>query len=142
MPQAIYNTDVYFNNTYQDEWITDPLSVEIIKSVDKSDVLGPNAVSSPVLGVIPITSISGGAKTVILAAHDPNCIVNASACGNNCAKWLLKIAEDKDVTINLRHMMNFGKRKFTIKVLNNGRIVHTMSELIDAAGDFVWSVEQ
>ncbi|MDY4743268.1 MAG: DUF4869 domain-containing protein, partial [Lachnospira sp.] len=28
---AIYNTSVYFKNTYQDEWITDELSVEMIK---------------------------------------------------------------------------------------------------------------
>ena len=26
--QAIYYPPVYFNNTYDDEWITDPLTVE------------------------------------------------------------------------------------------------------------------
>ena len=32
---AIYNTSVYFKNTYQDEWITDNLSVEMIKDIDR-----------------------------------------------------------------------------------------------------------
>lgn len=29
--QAIYYPPVYFNNTYDDEWITDPLTVEMIR---------------------------------------------------------------------------------------------------------------
>lgn len=39
MPEAIYNTAVYFKNTYRDSWITNPMSVEMIKDVDKSDVV-------------------------------------------------------------------------------------------------------
>ena len=39
MPEAIYNTAVYFENTYQDRWITTSLSKEMIKDVDKSDVI-------------------------------------------------------------------------------------------------------
>ena len=51
---------------------------------------------------------------------------------------LLEIGKNKDVTVNLRHMMDFGGRKFTVKVLNNGEIAHSMSELIDLAGEYVW----
>lgn len=40
--EAIYNTSVYFKNTFLDEWITDPLSIEMIKDVDKSVVIGPH----------------------------------------------------------------------------------------------------
>lgn len=36
MPQAIYNTAVYFKNTYEDSWITDELSREMILDIDKS----------------------------------------------------------------------------------------------------------
>lgn len=38
MPDAIYNTAVYFKNDYEDEWITDPFVVEMIKDVDSSEV--------------------------------------------------------------------------------------------------------
>lgn len=38
---AIYNTAVFFKNTYVDEWITDPMSVEMIRDVDQSEVKGP-----------------------------------------------------------------------------------------------------
>ena len=39
MPEAIYNTAVYFKNAYQDKWITDDFSVEMIRDVDKSEVV-------------------------------------------------------------------------------------------------------
>ena len=39
MPEAIYNTNIYFNNTYKDSWIVKPLSKDMIKAVDQSDVI-------------------------------------------------------------------------------------------------------
>lgn len=67
----------------------------------------------------------------------PDKVFNATNCGDNCAKWLLKIAEKKDVTINLRYLMDFGKGPFDIMVLNAGRIVHTGEELLLTALDYV-----
>ena len=137
MPESIYNTSVYFNNQYEEEWITDKLSVEMIKSIDRSEVLGANAIKSPVLGIIPTTSLSGGVKTLILIANDKKHIFNASTCGDNCAKWILKLAEDRDITINLRHIMDFGKKKFKINVLNTNETVTNMEELLHSAYKFV-----
>ena len=34
MPEAIYNTSVYFRNTYKDKWITTELSREMIRDAD------------------------------------------------------------------------------------------------------------
>ena len=39
MDEAVYYPPVYFDNRYEDEWITDKRSVEIIGDVDKSDVV-------------------------------------------------------------------------------------------------------
>lgn len=52
MPEAVYNTSVYFNYTYEDGWLTSDFAKEVIKKIDKSEVKGPHAVESPVLGVI------------------------------------------------------------------------------------------
>ena len=131
---AIYNTSVYFKNTYQDECITDELSVEMIKDVDKSDVIGPRLIESPVLGAISPKELSGGVKTLILINKDRNKIFNASTCGDNCAKWLLKIGETDDVIINLRHLMDFGNDEFEIEIMNTHQIVRNMKELINIAG--------
>ena len=134
---AIYNTSVYFKNTYQDEWITDELSVEMIKDVDQSVVVGPHMIESPVLGAISPRELSGGVKTLILIHKEKSKIFNASTCGDNCAKWLLKIGEMEDVVINLRHLMDFGNGEFEIEVLNTHQIVKNMKELIDIAGEMI-----
>ena len=132
----IYNTSMYFDNTYLDNWLTDDLSVKMIKSVDKAVVLSPNAVDSKALGVIPVTKISGGLKTLLLLRHDDTKIFNASTCGDNCAKWILRIAKEskKDIVINLRHVMDFGDKPFEIKILNNGKTVHNTKEYVMNAG--------
>ena len=95
MPQAIYNTAVYFKNTYEDSWITDELSREMILDIDKSKVIGARIIDSPVLGAITPRELSGGVKTLILIDHVSDKIFNASTCGDNCAKWLLKWGKKK-----------------------------------------------
>ena len=52
MPEPVYNPSVYFNYTYEDEWLTSDFAKEVIKKIDKSDVKGHHAVESTVLGVI------------------------------------------------------------------------------------------
>lgn len=138
MDQAIYHPPTYFDNQYEDEWITDRLSVEMIKDVDKSEVVSSRLIDSPVLGPISVKEISGGVKTLILMAFDQSGkVFNASACGDNCARWILEIGKQKDLTINLRHIMDFGKGEFEIKILNTGEIVHNMEQFVDIAGEYV-----
>ena len=137
MDDAVYNTASYFKYDYEDEWITDDFVKEMIRDVDHSEVLSSGVVDSPVLGMIPPTGLSGGVKTLILVKFEKDKIFNASTCGDNCAKWLLKIAKDEDRTINLRHLMDFGKEPFTIRILNTNQVVHTMAELVPIAGEFV-----
>ena len=85
MPQAIYNTAVYFKNVYEEEWLTEPLVKEMILDVDKSVVLSGGVIDSPVMGKIPPVGLSGGVKTLILIANEPDKIFNASTCGDNCS---------------------------------------------------------
>ena len=138
MDQAIYYPPAYFDNQYEDEWITDKLSIEMIRDVDKSEVIGPHLIESPVLGPISVKEISGGVKTLMLLAFDQSGrVFNASACGDNCAKWILKIGREKDLTINLRHLMDFGNNEFELKILNTGDMVYNMEQFVRIAGRYV-----
>ncbi len=131
----IFNPDIFFNNTYEDEWIIDPTVKQMIKDIDGSEVIGQRLIDSPYLGPIPTERLSGGVKTLILMKYDHEHIFNASACGDNCAAWILNIAkeaeskENIDLTIRLGYLMNFGENEFDIEILNIGRIVHTIGEL-------------
>ena len=138
MDEAVYYPPVYFDNRYEAEWIIDKRSIEIIRDVDKSDVVSAHLIESPVLGPISPKELSGGVKTILLMLFDETGrIFNASACGDNCAKWILKIAESKNLTINLRHIMEFGDEEFEMKILNTGEVVHNMLEFVNVAGLYV-----
>lgn len=137
MPEAVYDPATYFDNQIRDSWITDPFSVEMIRDVDHSEVAGPHIIDSPVLGGISPRELSGGVKTLILVNNVPDRVFNASACGDNCAKWLLQIGNNKDITVNLRHLMDFGEDAFDIHVMNTDTVVHNMSELVLIASDYV-----
>ena len=134
---VIYNTSVYFKFNYQPDWLQDPDVKQMILDVDRSIVLGNGAIDSPVLGVIAPVNLSGGVKTLILIDKVDDKVFNASNCGDNCAAWLLKIGQKKDVTVNLRHIMEFGDKPFEVEVLNTGDIIHSMEELVPVAGRYV-----
>lgn len=135
MPGAIYNTSVYFKNVYLDSWLEDPFAQQMIKSVDKARVIAPSVIESPVLGMVSPLQLSGGVKTLLLAYNMPEKVFNASTCGDNCAWWFLRIGSKQDVTINLHHLMDFGRGRFSIKVLNSEDTVHDMETLLGEAAD-------
>lgn len=129
---AVYHPPTYFDNQYEDEWITDPLTVEMIKDIDRSEVVGAHLIQSPVLGPISTKEISVGVKTLILMAFDNSGkIFNASACGDNCVKWIVEIGKKKDLTINLHHVMDFSSvAEFQAIMLNTGATVHSYQEYL------------
>lgn len=138
---AIYNTSIFFKNTYQDKWITDEFARKVIADIDKSEVIGGQLIRSPVLGDIPPERLSGGTKALILMRNMPHKIFNASNCGDNCAKWILELGAARDFTINLYHVMFFEQESFEIRVMNarNGkmRIAHNMQEFLDAGAHYL-----
>lgn len=131
----IFNPDVFFNNTYEDEWITDSMSKEMIEDVDGSKVMGARLIDSPFLGPIPPERLSGGVKTLILMNFDRQHIFNASACGDNCAPWILKIGREKDLTVRLGYLMDFGEGEFEIEIVNINKTVHSLKDLNEAVMD-------
>lgn len=137
MPGAVYNTAAYFKYDYEDCWIVDPFVKKMILDVDQSEVLDTGVIDSPVLGKIPPVGLSGGVKTLILVKFNQEKVFNASTCGDNCAKWFLEMTKEEERTINLRHLMDFGEKSFTIRILNTNQIVHSMKELVPIAGEFV-----
>ena len=120
----------YFDNVYEDEWIEDPLVKEMIQDVDHSAVISSHIIDSPVLGAITPRELSGGVKVLILMLKDDSFIYNMSNCGDNCAKWILKIAEKKDLTVYLQHIMHF-EGTFKIQIMNTGKIVCNSAEYVE-----------
>ena len=119
----------YFDNVYEDEWIEDAFVKEMILDVDHSTVVSAHVIESPVLGAITPRELSGGVKVLILMLKDDSFVYNLTNCGNNCAKWVLKIAEKKDLTVYLQYMIHF-EGEFEIEIMNTGKIVRNRAEYV------------
>ena len=94
----VFSPDTYFKYNYEDAWFEDELVKEMVHDVDGSTVLSAHSIDSPVLGIIAPERLSGGVKALIIMYMEPELIVNASACGDNCAKWILEIGKRQDIT--------------------------------------------
>jgi len=123
---VILTVDGYFNLNYDSMWLDDPFVKNMIEDVDKSVVLSSECIQSPVLGQIPPTKLSGGVKALILMLKEDE-IVWATACGDNCAKWIIEIAKMKDITICLEHSMKFPY-DFDAFCLDNQKEIHSITD--------------
>ncbi len=124
----------WFKYNYKPEWLKDSFVQEMIKAVDNSTYIDGLVIDSPVLGPIPPERLSGGLKTLIMIYEKPELIFDATSCGQNCAEWLLKIGEKKDVTVQLEYLMTFDdKTAFTIRIENEDRIITDPDDYIVTA---------
>lgn len=130
MQESVYNTAAYFKYDYEDSWIIDPFVKEMIQDVDHCTVISSHVIDSPILGAITPRELSGGVKVLILMLKNDSFIYNMSNCGDNCAKWILKIAEKKDLTVYLQHIMRF-EGGFKIQIMNTGKIVCNPAEYVE-----------
>lgn len=118
---TIVDVDGFFDVVYEKDWLNDPIVKEMVLDIDKSIVISQECIDSPVLGQIPPTELSGGVKALILMLKTDEEIW-ATACGNNCAKWILEIAKQKDIKISLEHFLNFKgeANNFSFQDLESG----------------------
>lgn len=95
--------DVVFRGNYEDEWFDDPFVKEMVLDIDKSEVISPYLIISPVLGSISYDRLSGGVKVLIMLYKMPDMEQCASNCGDNCLPAMVKIAEMHDITVKFSH---------------------------------------
>ena len=126
--------DGYFNYNYEEEWFDNDLVKQMVKDVDKSEVISSECIKSPVLGQIPPTKLSGGVKVLIVLLMEPELEQYATSCGDNCAEWILKISEMQDIHIVLHHIMKFP-RDFEAVCVDNGVKIHTREDYIQCVTD-------
>ncbi len=119
-PDEIYNTEVYYANQYDKNWVMDPFAQKIIREIDSSTVIAPDVIQNDVFGSFSSTELSSGVKTMLLIQNQPNRIFNISNCGDNCAKYLLELAQKRDIKVCLHHVMQFDE-PFSVKIINEGR---------------------
>lgn len=133
---VITNVDLFFDNNYDSQWFLDPMVKRMITDIDKSEVISENIIQSPVLGQIPPSMISGGVKALILMLKTDN-VIWATACGDNCARWIVEISKMKDVTICLEHLLHFPD-DFEAICVDDGMEIHSLYDYSEEALQQLW----
>ncbi|MBQ9359482.1 MAG: DUF4869 domain-containing protein [Lachnospiraceae bacterium] len=134
----VMNGPAWFRFNYEAKWLSEGLVSRMIRDIDKSEYQGGELIMSDVLGPIPPERLSGGLQTLICIYNKPELMFNATSCGENCAKWLLEMGKDKDISINLRYFMPFENLEpFEIRILNEDKIVMNMDEYTRTAIKYV-----
>lgn len=113
------------------EWYDDPIVQQMIRDIDDTICYGIRNMSNSVLGSVNNTTLSGGVSSLILAYKLDNCIIRVDACGDNCAEWLLKLGQMKDITITLGHIMRFPE-PFSIYCINLNKTLTSFKEYVHA----------
>ena len=140
LKSEIKSPKLMFNIEYDSAWFDDPFVLEMVQDVEGVELVTHREFRHPAFGNIGVFELSGGLKNLILA-YKLNRIIDASFCGDNCAKWLLRIAEKKDLHITLGHVMDFSQKdpdmSFRCYITNNHKWVNSLEEYAQIACHYV-----
>lgn len=132
---CIKDPNGYFNISKKREWFDRQDVKDIIKAIDNTEVVDGEYLNSPIFGGISPDRLSSGCKCLILLTINPLCNIYASRCGDNCAGYILDLAEKTDVIITLHHAMMFP-RDFEGIILDTNKRVHSRKDYMDEYIDF------
>lgn len=127
---VIKNPSAYFDAEYEESWFQSDIAKSIVEGIDSTKYSGGSHFESPVLGGISPRELSTGCKSTLLLLNEDDIIICGERFGDNCCSWLLKIAEFKDITITLNHIMKF-KEPFTIRSLNDNILLSSYKDYIN-----------
>lgn len=116
----------YFDVNYDEEWFQDTFVKDMMKDVCDATVLPCGVIDIKDYGKVTPTQLSVGVKALILMLKTDR-VVYATVCGDNCVKWIIKIAKKKDVTICLQHYMEF-EEDFVAVCLDNNKEIHSVDD--------------
>ena len=105
--QYIIDIDRFFDGYFEDDWMKGEIAKRAIAEIDSSELVAPKVIESPVLGQIPYTWISGGAKIIIMMDNVQDIIYDGDNLGDNCWPLFLEIGKTKDIAINLTYYPRF-----------------------------------
>lgn len=138
--EAVIDPDAYFRNVFEPEWLDDDLVKQMVRDIDKSEIISPYTIMSPIFGQIPPDMLSGGVKTIILLLKEEGFYPDLICCGENCQEWLNKVFKMKDVKVSMSgYDLPFKGIDIEAICENDNSKIHGWEEwlmkMLDMAGD-------
>lgn len=123
LPDALQSGDGYFDNWLDEEVLETDFAKRVVREIDKSELVSKRLVQSPVLGSIPVSDISGGAKSLIILMFTDK-IMELEALGDNCFPLLFEIGKQKDITLSMEAYRDlFGSGVSQVRLLNTDEVI-------------------
>lgn len=134
---TVFQFDIIFKHALTDPWFKHPLLQQIVKDIDKSEVIDGPIIKSPIFGLMPTQRLSSGTKALALMLFRPEKEYYATCMGDNCGKWIVEISKLHDVHIALDRIMEFfppdQKDESLLNAINvnTGQHIYTMCDFVD-----------
>lgn len=121
---------LWFNHQGGEDYLAGALEQQIIKDIDSATQIADNVFLNEETGAFTAECLSGTSKTLILANNEPGIFVNGDFIGDNGCKWLLKIAETKDVYLRVGYLMPFHQ-DFQAHIINDNSSISAWADFVD-----------
>lgn len=125
--KCVTNPSKYFDIHKDKDWFNNDYVRRIIKDIDGVIAVKDEYMEEPIFGAMSPERLSSGCKALILLYIHPELNIYASRMGDNCAKYLIDMSKEKDITVTLHHAMVFP-HDFDAVILDTGKEVHTRKE--------------
>lgn len=131
---CIWNSDLYFEEEFEMQWLQNPLNLRILREIDHAVpcAFGMQDIDDEEL-IFPITDISSGSKGLMLLNMTDNVEIWGTLFGDNCSDILLEIAKGKEIDLYLSHVLHFKEENFEAYSQNLHRPYNSYEEYISEA---------
>lgn len=104
LPQEklLHHPSAAFKHLLMSEWFDSDLVKQMVKDIDKTEVINCNTLQSPIFGQIPPERLSTGVKGLIMMSCDDTArsyYFISSRYGQNCFKWIFYISTLFDIKL-------------------------------------------
>lgn len=122
--RVITSIDGAFNRFVSSDWFRDGWAKEIIKVVDRSELIAWDTIISQFHGHTSVLDISGGSKTLIMMNARRDFIYNSKCIGDNCWDYLLQLSKYINIQVYISWTPQFlWKDDYEMFSLNTGYII-------------------
>ena len=116
------NVSDYFDLVFDSEWLKDDYVKSLILRIDNTIVKDDGTLYNEFLGGIVPSRLSSGVKGLILL-YKTDYKINGDRLGDNCWGSVFEIANQKDISIVLRHIPRFPS-DFSAYLINDKRLIN------------------
>lgn len=133
--ECMFYIDMEFEELYEPYWLKNERNLKILRDIDNAMLCQSGLCDIDETDrTFSIYEISSGAKALMICNMQEKTIIWGTIFSDNCAELLLEIAEERDITIYLEHLLLFNPKQFKAYSLVNNKYYDSYAEYIIEAG--------